>query len=57
MDMMKKLETAFDALKELDIKPTPHNVSILDGVYDLLREIYQGVSDGNTDSPCGQHSD
>ena len=54
---MKKLESAFDALKELDIKPTPHNVSILDGVYDLLREVYREVSDGNADSPCGQHSD
>lgn len=55
--MKEKIETAFNALKELDIKPTPHNVSILCGVYDLLREIYQGVSDGNADSACGQHSD
>ena len=41
--MMKdKIETIFNALQDLDIKATPHNVSLLDGVFDLLREIYNG---------------
>ena len=40
--MKEKIEAVFNALQELDIKATPHNVSILDGVYDVLREIYNG---------------
>lgn len=55
MDITNKLETAFDALKELDIKPTPHNVSILDGVYDLLREVYREVSDADSDGGRDGH--
>ena len=46
MDMMKeKIEAVFNALQELDIKATPHNVSLLNGVFDLLREIYNGGDD------------
>ena len=37
---MEELETVYNALQELDIKPTPHNVSILNGVYELLRQVY-----------------
>ena len=43
--MKEQIEAVFNALKELDIKATPHNVSILDGVYDILREIYNGGND------------
>lgn len=43
---MEELETVFNALQELDMKPTPHNVSIMNGVYDILRRIYQGQETG-----------
>ena len=45
ISMKEQIEAVFNALKELDIKATPHNVSILDGVYDILREIYNGGND------------
>lgn len=38
--MKERINECFEALKELDIKPTPHNVSILAGVYDNLRSVY-----------------
>ncbi len=41
MDWTKdKLEEIFDALKGLEMAPTPNNVSIMDGVYSTLRELY-----------------
>lgn len=43
--MKEKVEEVFNALKELDMKPTPNNVSIMDGVYSFLREIYKGLED------------
>ena len=45
ISMKEQIETVFNALTELDIKATPHNVSILSGVFDLLREIYNGGND------------
>ena len=53
--MKEKLEAVFNALQELDIKATPHNVSILDGVYDVLREIYNG-GDADADSISGRNN-
>ena len=53
--MKEKIESCFDALKELDLKPTPHNVSIMNGVFSLLKEIYreldkmEGGNDGRTE--------
>lgn len=44
--MKDKIETIFEALKLLDIKPTPNNVSILNGVYDLLRDMYNNAKEG-----------
>ena len=38
--MKERINECFEALKELDIKPTPNNVSILAGVYDNLRAVY-----------------
>lgn len=38
--MKDKVNEIFNALQELDIKATPHNVAILDGVFDFLRQIY-----------------
>lgn len=43
---MDELKTVFNALQELDMKPTPHNVSIMNGVYDILRMIYQEQETG-----------
>ena len=54
--MKEKLTACFDGLQELDMKPTPHNVSIMDGVYSLLREIYRELdemedkNDGRTEN-------
>ena len=45
MTMQEKLNDVFTALQELDIKATPHNVSILNGVFEILREIYQEMGE------------
>lgn len=45
MIMKEKLETIFEALKELDMRPTPPNVSIMNGVYSILREIYKELEE------------
>ena len=38
--MQEKIEEVFNALQAVDMKPTPHNTSIMSGVYQILREIY-----------------
>lgn len=43
--MKEQIRDIFTALQELDIKATPNNVSILDGVYATLREIYQRLEE------------
>ena len=54
MDIKQKIEAVFNALQELNIKPTPHNVSLLSGVYNLLREAYvEAEKHGNTDQAGG----
>lgn len=45
--MKEKLSTIYDALQELQIKPTAHNTSILNGVFNLLKEIYDEMGDDN----------
>ena len=64
--MKEKLNAVFEALKELDMKPTPPNVSIMSGVYDLLRQVYHkleeveqdaGRENGAEADPGGQDSD
>lgn len=45
-EMSENIETIFEALKLLDMKPTPHNVSIMNSVYDLLRDIYNKAKEG-----------
>ena len=48
--MKDKVAAIFDALKKLDIKATPGNVSILHGVFTYLKEIYaEMVNGGNKD--------
>lgn len=38
--MKDKVAAIFEALKQLDIKATPGNVSIMNGVFNYLKEIY-----------------
>lgn len=45
--MKEKVESCFNALRELDLKPTPHNVSILHGVYEILRSLYREMEENN----------
>ena len=49
--MKDKVAAIFDALKKLDIKATPGNVSILHGVFTYLKEIYAEMEAGNDDGP------
>ena len=39
--MKEKIEEIYNSLQELDMKPTPHNVSIMVCVFEALRELYQ----------------
>ena len=60
--MKQKLSDVYDSLQELDIKPTPNNVSIMAGVFSCLREIYKELEEkenvgsstenGTTADPC-----
>ena len=45
--IQKKIDTVFRGLQDLDIKATPHNVSIMDGAFEVLREIYAETGDKN----------
>lgn len=38
--MKERIAEVYDALKELDMKPTPNNTSIMSGVYRILKDIY-----------------
>ena len=44
--MKEQIEKVFEALKLLDIKATPNNVSILNDVFIVLRGIYQEMEKG-----------
>ena len=48
--MKDKLNEIFEALKCLDIKPTPKNVSILNGVYITLQELYNEPEEGENNA-------
>ena len=57
---MDKIETIFEALKLLDIKPTPNNVSIMNGVYNGLKQIYaemEGKNNAGTENGTAADSD
>lgn len=43
--MKEQLESVFNALQDLEVKPTPNNVSILNAVYATLREIYKELGE------------
>lgn len=58
--MREKVEEVFNALKELDMKPTPHNVSIMNGVFSFLREVYRELEEsdnGGTENGTAVDSD
>ena len=38
--MKDKINAVFEALKKLNIAATPGNVSIMTGVYNMLKEVY-----------------
>lgn len=38
--MLDKLEGVFNSVQDLDMKPTPHNVRIMNDFYRTMREIY-----------------
>lgn len=44
--MRERIEVVFEALKQLDMKPTPGNVSIMNGVYEQLRAVYNELKEG-----------
>lgn len=43
--MRETINEVFTALQDLDMKPTPHNVSIMSGVFSCLREIYSKLEE------------
>lgn len=43
--MKQQIKEVFEALQLLDMKPTPNNVSIMNGVFEMLRGIYARMED------------
>lgn len=43
--MKEIVASIFEALKNLEMPPTPKNVSIMNGVYEQLRIIYKELED------------
>lgn len=63
---MTELEAVFNILQDLDMKPTPHNVNIMNAVYNSLRRIAAemeekenagNAADGPTPDPDGRNHD
>lgn len=63
--MKEKIEDVFNALQELDMKTTPHNVSIMNGVFQFLKAVYKeleeaengGTENGSEIDPDGRNQD
>jgi hypothetical protein len=55
--MKERIEVVFEALKELDMKPTPGNVSIMNGVYEQLRAVYNELKEGEENAESRATSD
>lgn len=53
--MKEMINECFEALKELDIKPTPNNVSILNGVYSLLRSVHSELVKTEREEKAGDN--
>lgn len=43
--MKDEILAVFEILKDLEIKPTPNNVRIMDAVYNSLRKVYQEMGE------------
>lgn len=43
----QKVDEIFTTLQKLEMAPTPNNVSIMSGVYMLLREVYAETGEKN----------
>ena len=54
--MKEKIKAVYEALKKLDIMATPGNVSIMTGVYTLLKEVYAEMEDKEGDDG-GEHAE
>lgn len=52
--MKNKIEGVFNALQELELKPTPQNVSIMDSVYDILRGVYKELEETEAKNECSE---
>lgn len=55
--MRERIEVIFEALKQLDLKPTPGNVSIMNGVYEQLRAVYNELKEGEENAGSRATSD
>ena len=44
-NMKDEILAVFEILKDLEIKPTPNNVRIMDAVYNSLRKVYQEMGE------------
>ena len=44
--MKDEVKSVFDLLQQLDMKPTPNNVSIMTIVYDTLRGLFNDQKEG-----------
>ena len=56
----KQIESVFEALKELEMKMTPKNASIMTAVYQILKDVYSKLNkeeetndDGSAADSCG----
>ena len=62
MGIKDRIESVYNSLQDLDMKPTPHNVGIMDDIYFTLRGIYReleeaenaGAKDGPEADPGGR---
>lgn len=48
--MKDKILAVYNALKDLDVQPSPHNVAILYSLYQILKEAYQELTEGAEDA-------
>ena len=55
--MKEKIDAVFNILQQLELKPTPNNTSIMCGVYNTLREVYQKLEEMEAKSECSTSKD
>lgn len=55
--MKEKIDAVFNILQQLELKPTPNNTSIMCGVYNTLREVYQKLEEMEANSECSTSKD